>query len=477
MIQKKSGLTSILDRFKFSRLCCYLLCDLRLNPEDMTNVPYPCQTYFELVIHTSNGMMGSKDDFKDQKRAIDDLPFPDSKRSKGTADCKQSPTRIVTWNANGLIPRCKFNEADLQRLVQETDHPDIICIQEARVKGDANHQPVRDEATLLDPVMNKIFPEYQRHWSLTVGKRYAGTLTLVHKRIFVQDAVFTPDAAIDTLIQRNKTKRAELKLNPIKLDCANASQPKQSQKTLQSFFVSKKSPKDTQNHHTAEGRFQWLSFRDWDLLNTYVPNNSSTEESRSRRKDWDDGMLEFVRQRKELAKDRPFLWCGDVNCTSSSKDGSHSSTTEYWRSRQAMTFPDGTPDEHIGAPGFTPAERKRFQVIQHEGNLCDIWRHLHPNGDSRCSNTSVDPWELPNYTWRGNKGKYYGRGQRIDGFWTTPNRLQNVKDCKILGWGSDRQGLFCGSDHCAMLLEFQSTDDQIEGRNEQGLSNTPSVEK
>jgi exonuclease III len=86
--------------------------------------------------------------------------------------------------------------------------------------------------------------------------------------------------------------------------------------------------------------------------------------------------------------------------------------------------------ENVGIPGFTPSERERFAAFLEEGDFCDVWRKLHPQGvvvSDKNNNDDDDAssfWERPNYTWRGaltkNLGgyaaKYQGKGQRIDYF-------------------------------------------------------------
>jgi exonuclease III len=127
--------------------------------------------------------------------------------------------------------------------------------------------------------------------------------------------------------------------------------------------------------------------------------------------------------------------------------------------------------ENVGIPGFTPSERKRFAAFLEEGNFCDVWRKLHPQGvlvsdkkDDSDNKNSSSPWERPNYTWRGalakNFGgyaKYQGKGQRIDYFLLSSKLgVQEIATCEIRGYGTNKEGLYCGSDHCAVELRFKS---------------------
>lgn len=53
--------------------------------------------------------------------------------------------------------------------------------------------------------------------------------------------------------------------------------------------------------------------------------------------------------------------------------------------------------------------------------------------------------------------KYEGKGQRLDYFLLSPSSLMKdvVESCDILGYGASREGLFCGSDHCATMLRLK----------------------
>jgi exonuclease III len=198
-------------------------------------------------------------------------------------------------------------------------------------------------------------------------------------------------------------------------------------------------------------------------------------------------------------KDQPLLWLGDMNVAKDYRDGTHwkrgmqgddssssssSHIYEWWTdeskcvasgARSPANSPPKSNDD-IGMPSFTPAERRRFEQILSSGNLVDVWRVLrqqqHPNGGATSTSTSAasgdsqntfsSEWDKPNWTWRGHLGKngshskYQGKGQRVDYFLLSPsNLLSSVESCEILGYGERRDGLFCGSDHCASLLKLK----------------------
>jgi exonuclease III len=497
---------------------------------------------------------------------------------------RRYPHSIVTWNCNGFTSRCNWNVDELRRFVNETGHPDMICIQEARLRAAGpDHlrgKPMDSEyhGAVEDVLQTpSIFGEYVPVWSLADNK-YAGTLTLLHKRCFGNGsddgadetiltvgnrkdissfAAFTPQSAINLLLRRFGTSRSECDIGVQSEPTKSANQsesetqvpPKKAilQTSMKSFFAAKpkvssvsgasiSSPNNVMNSrcppkvlpsHHPEGRFQFFAFPDLDVLQTYVPNNGIKEESFQRRRDWDRSMLQFLRDRKKIlqrietmtyddttlsitAKDRPLLWCGDLNVARDYRDGSHwemrtassslpnntavfgQSVYEWWTD-ESKCFVQGDRKsnsnsrtkrlEDVGIPSFTLAERNRFQELLSEGDFSDIWRELHPNGvgideaqvNGNSTNNMDAPnrWDLPNYTWRGhlsvNTGsvaKYQGKGQRLDYFLLSPSRLVTdendfsdnfssiVQSCDILGYGERREGMFCGSDHCALQLKL-----------------------
>jgi exonuclease III len=494
------------------------------------------------------------------------------------------PRSYVTWNCNGFSSRAKNNQTELQKLLDDTNYPDVICIQEARLKASGptdqlRGQPLKDNEyrDSIQPVIENIFIDYHPFWSLA-DKKYAGTLTLIHRRCYNNNnnnsdddfVAFTPQSAIDLLLRRFNKTRSECGLESSSSqdadsatvasnDVAASSKPKKQQASLKSFFAPKKDNKvnsssvsttttkrnsnsnSNRHRHNVEGRFQYFFFQDMDVVQTYVPNNGSKEESFQRRRNWDRDMLRFMMDRKKILlqvqqqqqqqqnDDRKLLWIGDMNVANEYQDGTHwehrqkntgsnnnnknyedndnKSTTsniyEWWTDEKKCLGKSSTIKKNkqdIGMPGFTQGERDRFREFLNVGDFCDIWRELHPMGiaaaaDSSSSSSSNEKWGLSNYTWRGQQSKnpggyakYQGRGQRIDYFLLSPaskllccnnNKKQqqqkqnsttgtgttkvsdndnknsndlNIDSCDILGYGTRMEGLFCGSDHCAVKL-------------------------
>lgn len=394
---------------------------------------------------------------------------PAAKRLKASP-ATTFPTSVVTWNCNGFISRCKYNAEEIDRLVKETQHPDCVCIQEVRLKASGNRgKPLPSEYEIVKKTLTSTFQEYTPYWSLS-DKRYSGTVTLLHNRLqFSGTTAFTPQSAIDALLLHCKVTREQVGLPAKK---------KKIQPTMASFFAPKKQSSSSSSgfqEHNSDGRFQFFLFPDMDFIQTYVPNNGSKEESFERRRKWDQEILEFFNHRKQILqhvdrKTRRLLWCGDMNCAREYKDGTHweeqqpHKTIYEWWTDESKCFVSSKQvaanrsPENVGMPSFTPGERRRFSDILTKADLLDIWRDMHPNGTTT---SSQQKWDRPDFTWRGHlglngqKSKYEGRGQRLDYFLASPSSLfrdDSVDRCDILGYGGQREGLFCGSDHCASLL-------------------------
>jgi exonuclease III len=257
----------------------------------------------------------------------------------------------VTWNCNGFSTRAKYDRDQLQKLVEDTHTPDVICIQEARLNAAGPGEqrgrpcPLKDSDSLehIRAALGGAFRQYTPFWSLA-DKKYAGTLTLVRKacleRIATSAAAaaarssssgadfvaFTPRSAIELMLRRFGTTRSACGLAETTTNDETTpgvvvgSPPKKKQQTsLTSFFAPKPKKKNQQgssgaatadaankrkqrqpHEHNDEGRFQFFFFPGMDVVQTYVPNNGTKEESFLRRRNWDGTMIEFVRERNQI---------------------------------------------------------------------------------------------------------------------------------------------------------------------------------
>ena len=392
--------------------------------------------------------------------------------------------------------------------------PDLVLIQEARLKRSpsSSGQPSSQELKEVEPFLSICRPYgYVPIWSLASG-RNAGTLSLVktgQAGIKGQDwTAFTLGGALSLMMSAyGLDKDADL----VKLvqefgssasneNGTSSSSGGQKQATM-AMFMKKTKPSSSNasaglpspTKHDAEGRMQFLRFANMDLLHTYVPNNGRTVESNKRRRLFDLAVRQFLSIRKRiLAKagdtSRPIIWAGDLNVARTYLDGTHhninpdtGAVSEYWTdetkcySRKDVANADSSRGKgDIGIPGFTPNERKRFEQTLKESCLKDVWRELHPKGVNSSKlpylgrnggTDEVEQWNRANYTWRGTQGRnqaigrYQGKGQRIDYFLISDNEgtsMQQVVSCDILGYGEAREGFFCGSDHCPVVLVLKS---------------------
>lgn len=161
------------------------------------------------------------------------------------------------------------------------------------------------------------------------------------------------------------------------------------------------------SEYDDEGRNITLEFKDFYLVNCYVPNvkrDLSRMESRMR---YEDLFLAYI---KKLEEDKPVVFCGDMNVAHQEID-----------IRNAKS--------NIGNAGFTYEERCKFSDLLDHGFI-DTFRYLYP--DRRDAYT----W------WSYMKGvRERNIGWRIDYFVVSKSFISKVKDSLIY---KD----ILGSDHC-----------------------------
>lgn len=159
--------------------------------------------------------------------------------------------------------------------------------------------------------------------------------------------------------------------------------------------------------HDSEGRVITLEFKDFFLVNVYVPN-SKRDLSRLeyREKEWD---VDFLKYLKGLEKKKPVMFCGDLNVAHQEID---------------LTNPKANVKNH----GFTPQERAGFSNIIKAGFL-DTFREFEKGGG--------------HYSWWSRFANCRSRniGWRIDYFCISKTLRPNLQKAFIL----DK---VLGSDHC-----------------------------
>ena len=172
--------------------------------------------------------------------------------------------------------------------------------------------------------------------------------------------------------------------------------------------------------HDKEGRVISAEFEDFYLVTVYTPNSQGHDENRRpkrldyRTKEWDVDFLNFI---LELEKNKPVIFCGDLNVAYKEIDLANPSTNRK-------------------NAGFTDEERQGFQSILDAGYL-DIFRELHPD------TTDAYTW----WSYRAN-ARANNVGWRIDYFCVSEKLRAQIASTKNLT-------SVLGSDHCPITLSLK----------------------
>ena len=254
--------------------------------------------------------------------------------------------KIISWNVNGIRAALKKGFVDYVK----QENPDIICLQETKaMQGQAE----------ID------LPDYIEYWNSAERKGYSGT------------AIFSKTPAIKVF--NNITIDGKL------IEIA-----------------------DKYGNANNEGRVTVAEFEKFFVISVYTPNSKGDLTRLDfRHKNWDPTFLKYI---KELEKQKPVIFCGDLNVAHTEIDLARPKTNEF-------------------SHGFTKEERQGFDNIVKAGFI-DTFRTLHPN-------------ELNAYSWWAPFGKAREQniGWRIDYFCVSDSLKGNVKDAFI-------RPEVKGSDHC-----------------------------
>jgi exodeoxyribonuclease-3 len=166
--------------------------------------------------------------------------------------------------------------------------------------------------------------------------------------------------------------------------------------------------------HDEEGRTLTCEFKDFYLVNVYVPN-SKRDLSRLpyRHQEWDPDFLKYL---KKLEKKKPVVFCGDLNVAHTEID---------------LTYPKSNIKNH----GFTPEEREGFDALVKAGFL-DTFREFEKGGG--------------HYSWWSRFANCRARniGWRIDYFLISKSLRPRLKKAFILPE-------VMGSDHAPVGIELK----------------------
>ncbi len=165
--------------------------------------------------------------------------------------------------------------------------------------------------------------------------------------------------------------------------------------------------------HDREGRVLITEFKDFHLVNVYVPNSKRELTRLPYRQQWD---RDFLAHLKGLERTKPVVFCGDLNVAH----------TEIDLAR---------PKDNVKNHGFTPEERAGFDAFVAAG-FVDTFRHFEPGPG--------------HYTWWSQMGTARARniGWRIDYFLVSESLRSRLQSARIYPH-------ILGSDHCPIGVEFK----------------------
>ena len=165
--------------------------------------------------------------------------------------------------------------------------------------------------------------------------------------------------------------------------------------------------------HDNEGRVLTAEFKEYFLVNVYVPNSKRELERLPYRQQWDVDFLKFL---KKLEKKKPVIFCGDLNVAHTEIDLAN-------------------PKANVRNHGFTIEERDGFTTFVNAG-FVDTFREFEKGGG--------------HYSWWSPMSGARARnvGWRIDYFLISQSLRPHLKKAFILP-------KILGSDHCPVGIEIK----------------------
>ena len=167
------------------------------------------------------------------------------------------------------------------------------------------------------------------------------------------------------------------------------------------------------SEHDNEGRVLTAEFKEYFLVNVYVPNSKRELERLPYRQQWDVDFLKFL---KKLEKKKPVIFCGDLNVAHTEIDLAN-------------------PKANVRNHGFTIEERDGFTTFVNAG-FVDTFREFEKGGG--------------HYSWWSPMSGARARnvGWRIDYFLISQSLRPHLKKAFILP-------KILGSDHCPVGIEIK----------------------
>jgi exodeoxyribonuclease-3 len=262
--------------------------------------------------------------------------------------------KIVSWNVNGI--RAVHKKAQFVPFVEKYK-PDILGIQETKAEQG------QSEVDL---------PQYEEYWNSAEKKGYSGT------------AIFTKEKPLSIVLGLPEDIAKRYKI-----------------------------AHDGYGDPMTEGRIIAAEYPGFWFATVYTPN-AKDDLSRIplRHKHWDPAFLAYM---KRLDKEKPVIFCGDLNVAHKPEDLAN-------------------PKPNEGKKGFTAEEREGIDNMVQAG-FVDTFR-LFTEGNGH-------------YTWWSHFANSRARnvGWRIDYIFVSKRLAPKVKKAEILAQ-------VMGSDHCPVLIEL-----------------------
>lgn len=165
--------------------------------------------------------------------------------------------------------------------------------------------------------------------------------------------------------------------------------------------------------HDQEGRLITLEYADFYFVTVYTPNSQNELARLDYRMQWEEDFLSYL---KELEKDKPVIFCGDLNVAHREIDLKNPKTNR----RNA---------------GFTDEERQKFTELLDAG-FVDTFRYFYPDMEQ------IYSWWSYRFSARAKNA-----GWRIDYFCVSKALKDRLEDAKI-------HTEVMGSDHCPVELDM-----------------------
>lgn len=263
--------------------------------------------------------------------------------------------KIVSWNVNGIRA---VHKKELFEPMIEALKPDVLCLQETKA-----------EQSQIEVDM----PDYLEYWNSATKKGYSGT------------AIFSKHKPLSVVLD------------------------------LPAHIVKKYELQDGYGDINGEGRVIAAEFEDFYVVNVYTPNSKDDLSRLSMRHEhWDPAFLEYC---KELEKNKPVVFCGDLNVAHTEDDLANPKENE---SEHGFTLEERAGIDKVIAAGFTDT----FRLFKKGNGHYSWWTHW---ANARERNI----------------------GWRIDYIFVSKNLVPKVKSAQI-------HADIIGSDHCPVSIDLKT---------------------